>query len=182
MKHYYVYKLTSLSGKSYIGITTKDFNIRLRSHKNTKRNTKISLAIQKYGFDTFTKEIIATTSDLDALFLLEIHFIKLYNSYNKGYNGHPGGKAHVIWTDESKEKVSRANKGHKHTPEAILKMKQPRTPASESRKKAQSDAMKKRHKNPTLKMLAGNTKRAITLIKKEPTIAMIEGYKKLRKK
>ncbi len=55
-----IYKLTSPSGKYYIG-RTKDFSQRMIEHKSeAKRNSNRSIhkAINKYGWDNIEKEIL----------------------------------------------------------------------------------------------------------------------------
>ena len=54
-----VYKITSPSGKSYIGITTKGINHRLKQHISNAINNRgkspfIENAIRKYGSENIT--------------------------------------------------------------------------------------------------------------------------------
>ena len=83
-----IYKLTSPSGKVYIG-RTKNFEKRMYEHKNTSESNrgecKIHHAIRKYGWDTFHKEILCDVSHIQAP-IVEEQFIKAYDSYKTGYN------------------------------------------------------------------------------------------------
>jgi len=88
MEKHYIYKMTSPSAKSYIG-RTKDFDQRMKQHEGrslkNKNNKALYNAIQKYGWDNFTKEIIAEVLSDDAPQIEEIMMIK-YNSVKQGYN------------------------------------------------------------------------------------------------
>ena len=54
-----IYKLTSPSGKCYIG-QSKNIYQRFRDHKraNKHKHCKLYVAIKKYGYENFKKEII----------------------------------------------------------------------------------------------------------------------------
>lgn len=111
-----IYKITNLvNGKIYIGQTNGN-------RKNYLGGGKIlKLAFKKYGRYNFKKETIIE-GNFNRLLTdeLEKHYIKLYNSTDKevGYNlenggeGHPGKKH----TNETKIKISIANKGKKKFP------------------------------------------------------------------
>jgi len=88
MKTHYIYKLTSPSGKVYIGRAVH-FKKRMTTHKHTaKSGVKRPLyeAIRKYGWDSFVKEIIDTTVGDQSAYDLELKYITDYDSINKGYN------------------------------------------------------------------------------------------------
>lgn len=94
----YIYRITSPSGKIYIGQSKASLAAKLKSYrdleKNTKSNRKIANAIQKYGFNNMKFEIIEensnwTKEELDAK---EIHWIAHYNTVNEGYNMTLGGE------------------------------------------------------------------------------------------
>ena len=88
-----IYKVTSPSGKIYIGKTTKKLEIRKKQHFVTAKlgsDTKFSNAIRKYG-ELLIWEIIDNSDNKDNLSLLEISWIKYYNSYKSGYNSTLGG-------------------------------------------------------------------------------------------
>lgn len=95
----YVYKLTSPSGKCYIGITN-NFKRRMAEHRRYSKtiiNRKIYIAMRKYGFDEFKVEILEEYNIKDESKLLEklnereTYFIDKYNSFVCGYNCTLGG-------------------------------------------------------------------------------------------
>lgn len=69
-----IYKLTCVNGKVYIGKSVNIFN-RLRQHKNPKVKYHLQNAILKYGWDSFTVEILEVydkfDKEKDNKFLLE---------------------------------------------------------------------------------------------------------------
>jgi len=91
-----VYKATSPSGKSYIGITTGILSRRISAHKSRAKNAKklpFYAAINKYGIDSFVWEIIFTTENHKELVEKEISLIKEYNTaIPNGYNVTAGGE------------------------------------------------------------------------------------------
>ena len=111
----FIYKITNtVSGKCYIGETTSaDPSVRWRRHKETiKRGVgcpALRDAVNKYGIDKFTFEVIRTCT-LDERFDLERELIKEYNSQvPNGYNILPGGEGGGFL-------------GKKHSPDSIAKM------------------------------------------------------------
>lgn len=88
MEKHYIYKLTSPSGKIYIGRSI-DFAQRMLSHlssANRGEKRPIYDAIRKYGWDRFTKEVIAEVYGDQTAYDTELFYITLYNSVEKGYN------------------------------------------------------------------------------------------------
>lgn len=126
-----IYRYISPSGKSYIGQTTNE-NIR-REHWNTLgpyAGRKINRAREKYGLSSFTYEVIErnTYSNKDIareeLNKLEIYYIGLYDSYRHGYNCTIGGDSTLgcVCTEDTKNKISRANRGKRRSIETKLKL------------------------------------------------------------
>lgn len=106
-----IYKLTSPSGKSYIGQTIQDFEKRMYQHEydanDVKRGNCKALynAISHYGFDTFEKHILIECPNEDLDFY-EILCIKEYNTLSpNGYNLDSGGNKGKIYSDESRTKM-----------------------------------------------------------------------------
>jgi len=91
-----IYCVTNIiNNKKYIGQTTKSLKVRKRNHLSTiKRNeTAFQKAINKYGKENFTWEIIDHAHSLEELNSKEIFWIDYYNTYGKnGYNMTLGGQ------------------------------------------------------------------------------------------
>ena len=119
----FIYKITNTTnGKSYIGQTIQKPKKRFNSHFSQSNCPAIHNAIQKYGRDAFTVEILHEVLDI---FLddLEISEIKRHNTLApNGYNLDGGGNANKVMSDQTRKKISEANKGRKHTPETRQKM------------------------------------------------------------
>ena len=111
-----VYKITNLvNGKIYIGQSI-DVENRLNEHKrNYKHNQHLTNAINKYGVDKFTFELLIAT-DIKYLNRLEKLFIRKYDTMNpdKGYNKDSGGNANYVISDETRKKMSDAKMGDKN--------------------------------------------------------------------
>ena len=89
MEQHIIYKITSPKGKVYIGRTI-NFESRMVEHKceanKLRRDYPLYRAIRKYGWDNFTKEVLATVVGEDAAILLEASYIEKYDAVKKGYN------------------------------------------------------------------------------------------------
>lgn len=93
MSSHCIYKIQNkLNGKVYIGQTI-NFKKRIREHINDSK-TVISKAINKYGKDNFSFDIIHNNIDDDCISDWEIYYInEIYNSYKGwGYNCTIGGE------------------------------------------------------------------------------------------
>ena len=131
-----VYKITNLiNNKIYIGQTISDVKYRWWAHcKPSKRNGQvISRAIQKYGKDNFTFEVIDSALNIDELNNKETYWIEYYNSRDKekGYNVAFGGGNRAM-PEETKQKLSKVNSGKK------------KPPISDEHRRKLSEAAKKR--------------------------------------
>lgn len=116
-----IYKISSPSGKVYIGRTNNFYN-RMGGHKHcaTVKNLNTSLykAIRKYGWDNMIKEIICEVEPNLAQ-KLEEELILAHNSVKGGYNDTYKGAGGDNWegrrdTDEFMEyiaKMKELNKG-----------------------------------------------------------------------
>jgi len=87
-----IYKAEFPNGKVYIG-KSKNFDDRKLKHSYSTRyyNTKLTNAINKYGFESINWEIIYETEDIVELNKMEIELIKKYDSIKSGYNTSVGG-------------------------------------------------------------------------------------------
>ena len=93
MRTYYIYKATNkTNGKSYIGQTVK-FRERVWQHLrcNPKEDCLFHRAIETYGRDNFTWDIIDSCENKKSAILLERHYIEMYDTYRNGYNENKGG-------------------------------------------------------------------------------------------
>ena len=109
-----VYKHTNLiNGKIYIGKTCKKPEHRWNDGKGYKFQRHFWYAIQKYGWDNFSHEIIANNLTAEESKELEIKLIAEYDSMNpnKGYNQTAGGEGMLGWhhTEESLAKIRLSN-------------------------------------------------------------------------
>jgi group I intron endonuclease len=123
-----LYKLTSPSGKSYIG-QTNDIRERMRQHRRPTGCRVIFDAIRKYGWDNFTLETLAEKLSLDEANKLEQLYIERHNTLTpNGYNLTTGG-SNYLRAEETKQLMSVASKGK---------------PKSEKHKQSMSDTRKGR--------------------------------------
>ena len=122
----YIYKITNkINSKAYIGKTI-NLERRWKQHISGNGGTSIlTKALSKYGASNFIFEKIAqiecsTTNELNKMLSkLEIHYIKVFNTFKKGYNATIGGDGSCGYklSKEAKLKLSNANKGKKRTSE-----------------------------------------------------------------
>jgi len=115
-----IYKATFSNSKCYIGQTTGKLNYRRKSHINSKdsENVVFHNAINKYGEDDISWEIIDTATSIEELNNKEMYWINFYNSYihsknSNGYNMTLGGNSTLGWipSEETKEKIGNSNQG-----------------------------------------------------------------------
>lgn len=86
----WIYKITNnINGKIYIGQSKNPQN-RFKQHINDEKDSVIHNAIKKYGEDNFSFEIIE--GPIENYNEREKYWIKLYNSYEEGYNMTYGGE------------------------------------------------------------------------------------------
>jgi group I intron endonuclease len=113
-REYLIYCHTSPSGKKYIG-QTKNYNRRCTQHRNSnERGFLFKSAIQKYGWDSFTHEILKDSLTVDEANELEKYFIKKYNTLApNGYNLRTGGE-NSVYTEEYKLRMKDSYKNRKH--------------------------------------------------------------------
>ena len=110
-----IYKITNTAnGKSYIGQTRHDAEkTRIRDHFAGRGNQLVKRAIEKYGQDAFTYEILHDGIIPDFLDILEIEAIAKFNTLSPhGYNLTTGGEG-GSHSDETRRKISEAHKGKK---------------------------------------------------------------------
>ena len=131
---YTIYSIINIiNGKRYIGLTKQSVKQRWSGHlsdSKRKKNYLFNRAIRKYGPDAFKCEILQTFRTIKEANILEVKWIKYFNSNDKtiGYNSTPGGKCYKQ-SEETKSKIRSARKlqpcprtGKYHSAESKLKM------------------------------------------------------------
>ena len=101
----YIYKATNkINGQSYIGQTRDTIEERIKGHVKAAKNFSneepgpetnfpFHAVIRKYGIENFEIECLEECPD-ELLDEKEIYYIKLYDTYNNGYNAALGGLGH----------------------------------------------------------------------------------------
>lgn len=139
-RKYYIYKHTSPSGKTYIGQTVNPRKRWEGSGTNYKNKNKdgsysqpvFARAIDKYGWDNFTHEIILELDTKSETDYAEKYLIKWYKLHKISYNITDGGEgvcgiSHSMSEEQRKAQSERLKifhpmKGKHHTPEAMAKI------------------------------------------------------------
>lgn len=112
---YCVYCHTNkINGKKYIGITSQNPEKRWRNGDGYKNNKYFYRSIKKYGWHNFFHEILYVDLRKEDAERLEIKLIAEYETTNneKGYNIEAGGNGTEKFTDDIKSKISASLKGH----------------------------------------------------------------------
>lgn len=150
-----IYMITNkINNKKYIG---QSINIKRRKseHFYKKCDMVISRSIFKHGKENFDFEILELCEE-SHLNELEIKYITQYKSNNRvfGYNIDNGGNGSGKMSEETKQKLSEANKGEKnafygktHTEESVKKM-------SNSKLGENNPFHNKKHSDETLKKMS----------------------------
>ena len=117
-KNWCVYMHTNkINGKKYIGITSRQPEVRWKKDGKGYREGKFRYAIQKYGWDNFEHEIIASDLTKEEAEKMEIEIIAKFNTRDDkyGYNLAIGGKSSAGFThsEETKKICGLAQKGGK---------------------------------------------------------------------
>jgi len=117
-----VYCIASLSGKRYVGLTSKDADWRWSLHvKSAKRGSKLPLhcAIRKYGPESFTRSLLERMTTEAGAKRAEQLWIKELGTFGRGgYNATLGGEG---------------AQGYVHSPEARVKMSAPKSAQARAR-------------------------------------------------
>ena len=156
-----VYKHTNkTNGKVYIGITCKKPERRWANGAGYKPNQHFWNAIQKYGWDGFSHEILLHGLSREEACAKEIEFISLYGSCGlNGYNLTAGGDGSNGWkmTEEQKAKISASHKGKKRPPhigEIVRARSLGKKPSAETRAKMSKAQTGRRHTEETKQKLS----------------------------
>jgi len=110
-----IYKATNLiTGKSYVGLTTKTLAERIHAHIN-KANIEKSIfqkSIKKHNIDNFNFQVIDSANTKEELINKEIFWIHTENTlYPNGYNLTSGGEGTKGMCNLVKSKISNSKKG-----------------------------------------------------------------------
>lgn len=122
-----VYKHTSPSGKVYIGITCLNPSYRWSNGNGYATQPAMANAIKKYGWDSFTHEIVYDNLTREEAAEREKELIALYRSNDPsfGYNCTSGGDAKFFVSSETRHKQSEAKKRFlSEHPEYLEQMRQ----------------------------------------------------------
>ena len=116
MSNYCVYKHTTPSGKTYIGITSKPVNQRWLNGRGYRKNDHFWNAIKKYGWDNIKHEILVAGLSKAEASAAEKMYIALFHSHEikHGYNLTEGGETGIVHTPESRRKLSDSRKGQRY--------------------------------------------------------------------
>lgn len=110
-----VYVHTTSSKKRYIGITSRPPLQRWRNGTGYKSSSYFNNAIQKYGWDNISHQILFYNLSESTAKELEIELIRFYNTTDSkfGYNLTLGGDGTVgrVCSSETKKKISDAHTG-----------------------------------------------------------------------
>ena len=154
---YCVYVHHFPNGKKYVGVTSWKPELRWGANGRNYKNSYMTNAIKKYGWNNIKHEIVAQNLTAEQASEMEIKLIRKYNSANRkyGYNISLGGidrkicseetkeklrKANIgkVMSEESKRKIGEFNRGRHHTEEAIRHM-------SEAQKKSYANGNNRIH-------------------------------------
>jgi group I intron endonuclease len=142
----YIYKITNkVNGKIYIG-QTNDIEKRWKDHLSAVRNNFgffIHNSIRKRGIDNFVFEVIEECEDIETNDR-EKFWISHYDSFHNGYNLTSGGDCDFNRCEETILKMSRSKMGHivtNETREKIGRANSGRVFSEESREKMSKSQM-----------------------------------------
>lgn len=141
-RKYCVYCHTAPDGRRYIGVTCRKPEKRWNYGRGYKENSYFTRAIEKYGWNSFTHEILCEGLTRKGASDLERRFIAYYETTDraKGFNLELGGlNGDKELSEETKRKIgdahrgkyteaqwaatiARRGKGHTHTEEAKKKI------------------------------------------------------------
>lgn len=103
----YIYVITNKeNNKKYVGKTSQDIKIRFKEHlyraaHHSHDYLPLYAAINKYGFSSFSIELVEVVNDIEQLNNQEIFWIKEYHSLSPfGYNVTLGGEGTILYDRE----------------------------------------------------------------------------------
>ena len=123
MRKFIVYCHTLYDGRKYIGITCQNASRRWRNGDGYNHNPYFSNAIKKYGWDSFTHEILFQDLPEEDAKRIERELIVKYKTQDRkyGFNMTGGGEGNYNPTEEIRRRIGevsrKVNTGRKHTEE-----------------------------------------------------------------
>jgi len=133
---YYVYCHTlKQDGRKYIGITSQNLNSRWKNGNGYKGSTHFKHAIDKYGWDSFSHDVLNICNSKEEAYNLEKYYIAYFGTTNEklGFNLQSGGESpKQHWS--SVKKSANKRKGIKFTGEALEHLRENAKKASEANK------------------------------------------------
>lgn len=117
---YRIYVITNTcTGLQYVGMTCQEVRQRWYKHCTPRVKSFLNSAIQEYGKDNFTIQVVAEHEDLlDAMIDELLHIKELKTQYPQGYNR--------MYSKEAKELTASKIRGRKHSKETVEKIKEAR--------------------------------------------------------
>lgn len=122
-KTYTIYLFTFPNGKQYCGYTSKKPSRRWDNGNGYKECPLVYKAIQKYGWENITKEIIFTTHNQEEALQKEQDIIaqKQLTNQEFGYNLDKGGRLAIggnqFLTEDGRKRISESAKRHWQNPD-----------------------------------------------------------------
>ena len=125
-----IYRAYDSEGKSYVGQTVKGLDARRKEHERSIANPKILFhkVLKEKGIDAFKWEILEDNIPEEQLLKREIYWAKYFDSRENGYNGKgriscfPRRDKRKPLSEETKEKLRKANLGKHHSEETCKKI------------------------------------------------------------
>lgn len=113
---YKIYRYTSPSGKCYIGATCQSLPRRARNGEDYKECRLFYAAIQKYGWENFSVDVLDVSTNQEEAFRLEQFYISKYHSNDSrfGYNLASGGRKGCKQHETTIKLNSDKHKGKRH--------------------------------------------------------------------
>ena len=154
------------NGMRYVGITAQKVSVRWQNGNGYRKQEHFWRAIQKYGWDGFHHEIVASGLSAEDAYLLEKELIAKYktadnrNGYNKSTGGEAGAKG--VEKNDLQRRVASESLKRKWTDEAfrrkIVECNLPKTQTEEARRKRAESHRGRRPSEETRKRMSENRK------------------------
>lgn len=170
MSNYVVYKHTSPSGKVYIGMTKQLAEKRWQYGLGYRTQPKFYRAIQKYGWENIQHEVMFSDLSFEEAEQKERELIERYHSCDNrfGYNVERGGNAQKGMSEETRNKLRKANT----TPESLTRL------AKQNRQRWSNP---EEHTKASERVLGSNNPMYGRKIPESQRQAMIEGIRRSEK-